>query len=299
MMDYEQFLWNSKMMAERGISKIPQSSGVITQIEGMSTPKVRHLMNNLNRWGENYLEVGSHKGSTFVSSLFAHDKRAWSIDNYSEFCDSGYRPGVDGTHKNELLTNIETYLTCPTQFFDCDSFSFDLSNIDELVDVYMYDGDHDQDKQKKALTYFYPVLNDTFIFIVDDWNSQAVRDGTYDGIRQNNLCILAEMPIRSYGTNGPDWWSGFYAAFLSKECPKDCFLQTSLSSGNCNFAHPIKRSRPRDNVLRLSQPENGKTIEEIREILKFNFPHLTDIDVENEIKEGLILLESQKERGTF
>tara|TARA_R100001015_G_scaffold19003_2_gene14078 strand:- start:9107 stop:10003 length:897 start_codon:yes stop_codon:yes gene_type:complete len=298
-MDYEKFLWDCKKAGELGISKIPKDSGVITSIEGMSTPNIRHTLNNLNRWGSNYLEVGSHKGSTFVSSLYGHTKNGWSIDNYSEFCDAFYRPGSDGKHTNELLTNIKKYLTCKTQFFDSDSFSFDISNISEKVDVYMYDGDHDQDKQKKAIEYFYPVLSDTFLFIVDDWNSQAVRDGTYDGIKSNDLSILSEMHIRCYGTNQSDWWSGLYVAFLSKQCPKDRFLQTSLAAGGCNFAHPIKRSRPRDNVLRLSQPENGKTIEQIKEILSENFPSLTEGDILFEIKEGLKLLDEQKSRGIF
>tara|TARA_Y100001963_G_scaffold160274_1_gene270120 strand:+ start:1749 stop:2645 length:897 start_codon:yes stop_codon:yes gene_type:complete len=298
-MQYDKFLWDCKFAAEQGVSKIPNESGVITEIEGMSTPKIRHLLNNLNRWGSNYLEVGSHKGSTFVSSLYGHNKKGWSIDNFSEFCDQNYRPGPDGTHKNELLDNINKFLTCQTQFYDQDSFSFDLSNIEEPVEVFMYDGDHDQDKQKKALEYFYPILNDVFIFIVDDWNSQAVRDGTYDGIREMGLCVLGEMMVRGPGSNSQEWWSGIYAAFLSKECPSDRFLQTSLSSGGCNYAHPIKRSRPRDNVLRLRQPENNKTVEEINSILKINFPDLSDEQVSEEIKEGLALLEQQKTRGIF
>ena len=298
-MDYDNFLWSCKFAAERHISKIPKESGVITEIEGMSTPYVRHLMNNINQWGRNYLEVGSHKGSTFVSSLYGHSKNGWSIDNFSEFCDESYTPGLSGTHEQELLKNIDSYLTCPTKFFNCDSFSFDLENIDAPVDVYMYDGGHDQDKQRKALEYFYPALNDVFVLIVDDWNSQSVRDGTYEGIKNTGLCILSEMPIRTYNEGQREWWSGIYVAFLAKECPPDRFLQTSLSSGGCNFAHPIQKSRPRDNVLRFSQPENNKTEAEIREILTIYFPKLSAAEIDMEIQEGYKLLEQQKTRGTF
>ena len=298
-MDYEKFLWDCKLAADAGISKIPKDSPILTQIRGMSTADVRHCMNNINRYGNNYLEIGSHCGSTFVSSLYGHAKKGWSIDNYAEFCGADYKPGSDGTHKDELLRNIDTYLTCHTEFYQEDSFGFDLENIKEPVDVFMYDGDHDQDKQKKALHYYYPVLNDIFLFVVDDWNSQAVRDGTYDGIRESGMCILAEVPVRTPRSNYHQWWSGMYLAFLAKECPSDRFLQISLSNGGCNFAHPIQRSRPRDNVLRLSQPENGKTEQEIREILKENFPHLSEEQLETEIKEGYILLESQKQRGIF
>lgn len=298
-LNYEEFLWKSKFAAEQLQSKIPNNSGVITQIQGMSTPKVRHYLNNINSYGENYLEIGSHKGSTFVSSLYGHQKKGWSIDNFSEFCNTTDNAGSDGTHKGELLSNIDTYLDCPTEFYQEDSFKFDLDKIDEPIDVYMYDGDHDQDKQKMALEYYYPVLNDVFMFVVDDWNSQAVRDGTYQGIRNMGLCILGELSVRTYGSAQTDWWSGVYTAFLSKTCPEDYFLQTSFSTGGCNYAHPIKKSRPRDNVLRLRQPENDKSFDEIAKILKFNFPNLTEQQITEEIKEGRLLLEQQKTRGIF
>jgi len=300
-MNYEQFLWDCKNKAEQGQSKIPNTSGIINEIQGMSTPKVRHYMNNLNSWGKNYLEIGSHKGSTFVSSLYENKKRGWSIDNFSEFCEqNGYdRPGFDGTHKEELLGNMKKYLSNETEFFQEESFSFDLAQIKEPVQVYMYDGDHDLDKQKDALKYYYPVLDDVFLFIVDDWNSQSVRDGTYQGIKDMDLCILSEITIRTEFGKETDWWSGMYSAFLSKECPRDRFLQTSSSTGGCNFAHPIRNSKPRDNVNRLSQPENGKSIDEIRDILKENFPELLDFQIDNEIEEGLKLLSQQNERGVF
>jgi hypothetical protein len=298
-MDYNLFLWQSKLLADAHQSNIPKNSEVITSIRGMSTPETRHCMNNINRYGENYLEIGSHRGSTFVSSMFGHNKKGWSIDNYTEFCDVGFGPGEDGTHKQEFMTNIRKHLNCQINFFEEDSFKFDLSKITEPVDVYMYDGDHDQDKQRMAIEYYYPVLNDIFLFIVDDWNSQAVRDGTYEGIKNTDCCILAELPLRTPVNSYDQWWSGIYMAFLAKECPSDMFLQTSLSAGGCNYAHPIKSSRPRDVVLRLRQPENDSSIEKIEKTLQQNFPDLSSDEIQNEIKEGLLLLEQQKSRGRF
>jgi hypothetical protein len=52
-------------------------------------------------------------------------------------------------------------------------------------------------------------------------------------------------------------------------------------------------------VLRLNQPENDKSIDEIREILKDNFTNLSEGELEREIGEGLNLLEQQSERGVF
>jgi len=298
-MDYNAFLWDCKMAADQGISKIRPDSPVLTQIRGMSTVETRHCMNNLNRYGANYLEVGSFCGSTFVSSLVGHNKKGWSIDNYSEFTGPEYAPGTDGTHRDELLYNINTYLNCPTQYFQEDSFQFDPDKLEAPVDVFMYDGDHDQDKQRRALEHYYDSLNDVVLFIVDDWNSQAVRDGTYEGIRNTEMCILGEISIRTPHNSHPQYWSGLYAAFLAKECPADRFLQTSLSSGNCNFAHPIKDSRACDNVLRFMQPENGKSEEEIKKILAANFPQLMGSQINEAVDEGKRLYAQQETRGKF
>src|SRR3990170_4857741 len=80
-------------------SKIDQS---ILDIEGQSSPKVRHLLNNLCSFKNcKYLEIGSLLGSTFCSACYKNNlTRAVSIDNFSEFFlnDKATREKVLATH---------------------------------------------------------------------------------------------------------------------------------------------------------------------------------------------------------
>src|ERR1039457_3148727 len=81
----------------------------ILNIEGMSTTKVRQLINSICHLpsAETYLEIGSFKGSTLISAAYnnKHLKWACGIDNFSEhFNNSNY-----DTIKNSLLNNITLF----------------------------------------------------------------------------------------------------------------------------------------------------------------------------------------------
>lgn len=76
----------------------------------------------------------------------------------------------------------------------------------------------------KALEHFYGCLDDMFIFIVDDWNWQSVRDGTTSCIKSLGFTVLYEKEIRLTWDNShtPEklakttWHNGIYVALLQK-----------------------------------------------------------------------------------
>ena len=99
---------------------------------------------------------------------------------------------------------------------ESDCFSVSLNKLDK-IDIYFFDGDHTYDAQKKALTYYYDVLNNDFIFVVDDWNFVDAQTGTYDAIKELNLKIKFMTILPSKG-NG-DWdnyWNGIGLFLLEK-----------------------------------------------------------------------------------
>jgi hypothetical protein len=67
-------------------------------------------------------------------------------------------------------------------------------------------------------------MDDTFILLVDDWNWEDVRQGTFDAIRDLNLKIEWKKEIRLTQDNShtsPDiahatWWNGIYVCILTK-----------------------------------------------------------------------------------
>lgn len=196
---------NSIALAEKLQSKIDSS---IKNYPGMSSIKIRHFLNNLLEFeNSRYLEIGVNKGSTFISAIYKNSPDyTCAIDNWSEF----------GDHENEFLQNCKNYNIILSNFFNEDSFKLDIKKIKSPINIYLYDGNHDKESQFKALTYYYDVLDNEFIFMVDDYRNAHVVEGTQNAIKDLNLKKIFETELKSTNNDFNSWWNGFYISILKK-----------------------------------------------------------------------------------
>ena len=188
----------------------------IFRIPGMSSSSGRSLLNNIcSLKGARYLEIGTWKGSTFVSALYKNENtlsRAVAIDNFSQFNASDV--------KKTLLENINRFLvTNKIKFYDNDSFKLDLAKLSgEKFNIYFFDGEHTVESQYLAFTYYNDVLSDNFIAIVDDYNWSNVKEGTQLAFKDLNYQILYEQFLPSkHNGDLSTWWNGTYIAVISKK----------------------------------------------------------------------------------
>jgi hypothetical protein len=196
--------------AEQGDSALTTP---ILQLRGMSSAKVRHLLNNLcSRPDTHYLEIGVWAGSTFVSALYENQLTASgiAIDNWSGF----------GGPEAEFRQNCKRHLHPDSyQVYSVDSFAIDPTKlIPDPITVYFYDGNHSRDGQKKAFTYYNSVLDDLFVAIVDDWNRvSTVQAGTRDAFAELGYTVLYEAELPGLVPNDrAQWWNGLYVAVVRK-----------------------------------------------------------------------------------
>ncbi len=211
--DYKNLIEISFQNAEKCESKITKE---ILAMEGMTGKKTRHFYNNLlSGKGKKYLEIGTWKGSSLCAAMYGNKAVVLCIDNWSEF----------GGPKKEFLENFEKYKgENKAKFIESDCFKVDLSKTKKRFNIYLYDGGHDKDSHYKALLYYYNVLEDVFIFLVDDWNWKEVREGTLESIKKLKLQVLYEKEIRLTQDNkhtpqplaSDTWWNGLYVAVLKK-----------------------------------------------------------------------------------
>ena len=175
-------------------------------MEGMSSRKVRNFLNKLlSIPNASYLEIGVWKGSTFYSALYGNSpKYALAIDNFSQFA------GNESIFRNNM-SDVGTAF----DFLNCDSFN--TPKIEQTFNIYFYDGDHSFMSQKLALTHYYDMLGDEFVYICDDWNFQEAKDGTLAGIQEKNLQIVQqwELPANHNGDQ-TNWWNGLWVSVLKK-----------------------------------------------------------------------------------
>ena len=209
--------------AEKGISKISED---IVKLDGMSGTKTRHFYNNVVSMDDaRYLEIGTWKGSTVCAAMYGNKATVTCIDNWSNF----------GGPKQEFLDKFNKFKgENNAKYIENDCFKVDVSSIPK-INIYLYDGSHARDEHYLALEHYYDCLDDTFIFIVDDWNWRGVREATVNSIRDLDLTVLYEKeitvgpapnhtisyePSYSIDTATCDWdgwWNGIYFAVLQKK----------------------------------------------------------------------------------
>jgi hypothetical protein len=198
--------------AENSLSKINEE---ILAMDGMTGNKTRHFYNNIvNMEDARYLEIGTWKGSSVCSAMCGNNATILCIDNWSEF----------GGPKEEFLTNYNKFKgSNNAKFIEEDCFKVDTSKLGKY-NIYMYDGNHTSDSHYKALEHYLNCFDDIFIYIVDDWNWEGVREGTLSAINKLNLTVLykKELRLTQDNTTTPEpllretWWNGIYIAVLKK-----------------------------------------------------------------------------------
>jgi hypothetical protein len=192
---------------------ISQLNSDILAIPGMSSPLVRHFLNNVcDLPNTSYLEIGCWQGSTLISALYGNKHNiidAIAIDNWA------LHP--ERSIKKAFLQHTTKYLQgYPYRFFEQDCFTIQKDIFKYPVTVYFYDGNHHVASHEKAFIYFNNVFADIFIAIIDDWNWERVQKGTRSAFKKLNYQIIYEQEFCTKGNDPNDWWNGIYIAVITK-----------------------------------------------------------------------------------
>jgi hypothetical protein len=191
----------------------------IRAMPGMSGRKYRYLINRLveSLADARYLEVGSWKGSSLCSAIWANEVSATSIDNWSQF----------GGPKAEFLGHVSKALNPNVQFqaIDRDFRQVDWSTVGK-ANIYFFDGPHSESDQYDGIVLAQPALDPSFVLIVDDFNWPDVRNGTSRAINDLSLAVECSIEVRStqndlhpaYTQSGSnsDWHNGYFIAVVNK-----------------------------------------------------------------------------------
>jgi len=185
--------------ADKLQSKIDDTA--MSQLQGLSSPRVRHLLNNLSAQVNSFLEIGCYLGGTLKAALRGNDHLyAAAIDNFSMSPDT----------RQQFYDNIKDL---KVDFFEEDSFSFDVRKIKKPIELYFFDGCHSVEAQYKAVSYFLPAMANEFVMVIDDWDANKVRVGTHTALIDYKI-----KPIEKYELKGAtgqsveereaSWWGG-------------------------------------------------------------------------------------------
>lgn len=199
------------------VHKSPLSSDILA-LPGMSSDKVRHFLCNLCAFSQcRYLEVGTWQGSTLLSSMSTQSAECyWVIDNWSEW---GQTVPGQPSIREQFMQHYARHMAYPgskwpepriiEQDFKSVSFLPGNSHSISSVNVFFYDGAHDETSQYQALEKALPAMADPFVFIVDDWNHEPARVGTERAISDLGLHAIYHAALPANGNADRElWWNG-------------------------------------------------------------------------------------------
>jgi len=183
-------------------SKLPPE---VLTIYGWTGNRIRHFLNNLGGLpGINYLEVGAFNGATITAAAYGNSGRFTTVDM------DDVTPALNANKKSfGGKINID--------FVQGDCWTVDLDRIPAGVNVYFFDGPHEKEDHARALPYYLPRLADQFIFVVDDWEDEKVRAGTFEGIKSSGLLptFIAEIGLGDHEARD-GWWNSLGVFVLRK-----------------------------------------------------------------------------------
>ena len=186
-------------------------------VPALTSLKIRHLLNNIGRLGSKYLECGVHKGGTHTATISGN----WNLREIVAIDSFESDLATDDKAYPQFKANLEQHLPegAKHTIIISDSFEVNANKLPKNIDIYLYDGDHSEVYQRKALTFFLPALADEFIYLCDDFDWPEVKLGTLRGIHDGGLAVLFEHTLVGNDHDNDGYWNGFYIALLKKPKP--------------------------------------------------------------------------------
>jgi hypothetical protein len=178
--------------AEKLTSKI---SSDIIQIDGYNGEKTLHFFNNLlDMNNARLLEIGTWKGSITSAAMYGNSCDIICIDNW---CQSNYvdnKADINESNSN-FKANLENFKgNNNVILLENDWKKIDISSLTKR-NIYFYDANYPLSDHKQSLQHFLPILDDIFIYIINDWDWSDIRKAIRKMIKDLNLEILHEKIV--------------------------------------------------------------------------------------------------------
>lgn len=180
-------------------------------IQGLTSLRVKKLLNSLAGISTNYLEIGTAMGSSAVSVLDAGIPTT-CVDNWKDSVqpESGAFVLPDND-KDIFLSNVKDYNNITVH--DEDLFAVQLEG---KYDLFFYDGPHDEQSVINAVKHYKNYFADTSILVFDDANWEGVVSGALQGLTNTEFDVKFSRMILNSVEDSTKWWNGLYLLVVTK-----------------------------------------------------------------------------------
>lgn len=187
-------------------------------VPGLTSKRVQSLLNILAKDSTGYLEIGVFQGATAAAAISGNSIKAYFVDNWSEITQPAREdlPRFESNTKDGFVKNISPYMgNNDVTLFNSDMFAVNRKQISN-VDLFFYDGPHDEQSTRDIVKYYLPTFADSAILIFDDANFDGVVRGANAGIRESGLNVLYSKTMLNKLESEKEWWNGIYIVVVNR-----------------------------------------------------------------------------------
>jgi len=182
------------------------------EVQGLTSPRIKKLLNSLAQLSTNYLEIGSAMGSSAVSVLDAGVPTT-CVDNWKQ--DIQPETGAFDLPDNDQ----SIFLNNTKQYDNITVYNKDYLevNIEEKFDLFFYDGPHDEQSVVSAVKHYTKNFADKAILVFDDANWEGVVSGALLGLTNTEFHVKFSRMILNSVEDPDAWWNGVYILVVENE----------------------------------------------------------------------------------
>ena len=180
------------------------------QVEGLTSDRVRQLLNRLGKLSTHYLEVGCLNGATFCSTIKNNEMTCYAVDNWTNVVQAADGSTNLSVSKQTFIDNVKKVKgKNSVKLFDCDFIKADRNEI-EKIDFMFYDADHSPVATAAAVSYFAEKFMPNTILVFDDANWEGVVAGVDAGLTRAGVRVAYHKIILNSQESREEWWNGLY-----------------------------------------------------------------------------------------
>lgn len=195
-------------------------SGIPTvklDIPGLTSRRVQTLLNNVAKGVGSYLEIGSYLGATVCAAMKDNPLTVIAIDTWQTNIQPQKDEVLPDNDINKFFENIKKYKgNSIVNVVNDHMFNVDVSPLVDKIEMFFYDGPHDQETTRRVVNHYWPAFTDEAILIFDDANWKGVVDGAREGIIDCHGNVIYEKLLLNSEENSREWWNGLYVVVIKK-----------------------------------------------------------------------------------
>lgn len=178
---------------------------VLKGLHCMSTPRLYSILNacvSSLEPGELYVEVGCYQGGSIISALLGNETKAIAVDSFDQFTGTNSAAITKANFsKFDVAERVELYDQPFQEFF---------ANLDKAIkiQVYNYDGAHDEETQLEGMEAAWPFLHKGSLILVDDYSYPEVSRAVARFVSNHAYEIQFLFVWLPEDNQDKVWWNG-------------------------------------------------------------------------------------------